>query len=206
LNKVIAFKATAQIDLYLAEIVRLRTLSPEEGREEYNLLHKKVEGFVRIVFSDSEDKLNSLNSFFYAIVPSQSAEVERRRQMEDYQHDLTKLQRHLIAYKEEIDLAVRLEPPPEEDEGRERTPRGETRAPTPATPIVNIGTNYGNVSVGGDINIAQIYNQAIERIDKAQGLDPEEKSNAKKVIDFAKDNAPQLLAVVIEGVMKGLGI
>ncbi len=78
---------------------------------------------------------------------------------------------------------------------------------TPSTnPPVSIGTIYGSVSFGGDVNVTNIYNETIKIIDDAKDVSNEQKSQAKKVLDYVKDNASPFLPIIAEAIKKALGL
>ncbi len=69
---------------------------------------------------------------------------------------------------------------------------------------VNIGTMYGgSVYVGGTTNI---YNEIINLVDKSETLKPEQKSQAKNVLEYVKNNASPFLPIIAEAIKKAFGL
>lgn len=191
-----ADKVAAKIDGYLAELKELKGLSYKDGRERYYTLRKKVDGFLTATFADADKKIRDLNSFFAVIGGNISPEEDRRRKEEDYQDDLKKLERHLVGYKEEIMSAEEFGTMrPDQEQPRQRR----------EFPTVHIENFQGNLAVGGDAYSVQVFNQTIEKIEKSNAK-PEEKSSAKKLLQFVNDNVPQWWPVIAPAVMKVLGV
>jgi hypothetical protein len=71
---------------------------------------------------------------------------------------------------------------------------------------VNIGSVYGSVAVGGNANTTTIYNETIKAIDEAKGIDTEQKTQAKAVLDHAAKFAAPLLPAIAESIRKSLGL
>ena len=85
----------------------MQRLSYYEGRGTYFMLYNRVESFLRMTFSDAEEKLRELNFFLSTkIEPYQSREEEDRRKNVEYQDNLQKLRRSLAGYKGEINSAL----------------------------------------------------------------------------------------------------
>ncbi len=90
---------------------------------------------------------------------------------------------------------------------QEPTQRTYTRSDMhPNTPSINIGSVQGNISFGGDVNVTNIYNETIKIIDAAKDVSNEQKSQAKKVLDYVKDNASPFLPIIAEAIKKALGL
>ena len=72
-------------------------------------------------------------------------------------------------------------------------------------PPVNIGSIYGSVSFGGDA-ITNTYNEIIQLIDKTNNMKPEQKFQAKNVLEYVKNNAPSFLPIIVEAIRKTFGL
>jgi hypothetical protein len=77
---------------------------------------------------------------------------------------------------------------------------------TSNTPSVKIGSIHGNVSFGGDVNITNIYNQTIKLINESKSINDEQKSQAKGILDYVKNNAPPFLPIIADVIKKSLGL
>lgn len=71
---------------------------------------------------------------------------------------------------------------------------------------ISIGTNYGNVALGGNFNTTNIYDDTIKAIDEAKGVNEDKKAQAKAILEHAKTYAAPFLPVIADAIKKSLGL
>ena len=74
------------------------------------------------------------------------------------------------------------------------------------SPLISIGSVYGSVSFGGDVNVTNIYNETMKIINEAKNVSEEQKTQAKGILEYAKTYAPPFLPVIAEAIKKALGL
>jgi len=99
--KIEVSKANEKINQFLEEIEQLLKLSYSEGKEKKYDLDVRIRNFVQAVFTDSKEKIKSYVGFAFAIVGQEKTSAEKQS---DYEDSLKQKRRHLIAWKEEIEL------------------------------------------------------------------------------------------------------
>lgn len=87
----------AKIDEFLKELGRLSTLNYKEGQEHIYALLARLKSLLKLIFSDGEAKYRDCTSFRLS-TGSENPEEKQH----DFLNDIKKIERHLIAYKEEI--------------------------------------------------------------------------------------------------------
>ncbi len=99
--KIDANKAKLKIDEFLSETDILLEKSYTEGKEQKYGLNTRIRNFVNMAFSDSKEKIKSYTGLIFAIAGHQKNPYEEQK---DYEDCLKKKRRHLIAWKEEVEL------------------------------------------------------------------------------------------------------
>ncbi len=95
---------------------------------------------------------------------------------------------------------------PERDSRQEIFRELTQEQPQQSSTVYNIHGNVENIVTGTQQNITTVYNNAIEKIDKASNISDEKKSKAKEAISFLREVAPSVLPVAAGAIMKGLGL
>jgi hypothetical protein len=101
--------ALKKVDAYLEETEVLLGKSYKEGEGEKSELWLRIEGFLNQAFEDGTNKINQLIGFHVGVLGYVKSSAEEQR---DYEDDLNKLKRHLMKYREEINLVLESEKPP----------------------------------------------------------------------------------------------
>lgn len=101
--KIDAQKAKERIEVFLAEVEELLKLSYNEGKEKDYGLDTRIRNFVKMAFSDGNDKIKSYSGFFMAIGGHEETAEEKQR---DYLNGLKRSKRHLTAWKEEVEVYI----------------------------------------------------------------------------------------------------
>lgn len=97
-------KALDLVDDYLSEIEELLKLSFSEGNSKKSDLDSRIEGFVRSAFESGDEKgYSSSPSIFVRSLGHVPTENEKQK---DYISSLKRMRRHLITFKEEIDVST----------------------------------------------------------------------------------------------------
>jgi hypothetical protein len=100
-------KALNDVNLLIEKADTLLKLSYKESSKEKERLNTKIEGFIRAVFKDDNEKLEDywfkLNHSHLGIVGIEYSEEE---QQERYIEDLEIMKNHLLAYKDELELIL----------------------------------------------------------------------------------------------------
>jgi len=93
-------KAKIKVEEFLSEIEKLMKEPYSRNNEDKKTdLNARITNFVRATFQDPEEKINSYKDFVFFI--GEKTQMEKRH---DYENSLKKKKRHLIAWKEEIEL------------------------------------------------------------------------------------------------------
>lgn len=96
----------SKIESYLSEVDSLLEKSYSDGKDDMRDLDTRIRNFIRMAFSDGEEKLEAyMRSVHFAVAVLGYEETEEEKQ-EDYISRLGKIRRHLRAYKEEVDLRL----------------------------------------------------------------------------------------------------
>jgi len=101
--KIDAQKANEKIKVFLAEVEELLKLSYNEGKEDDYGLDTRIRNFVKMAFSDGNDKIKSYSGIFIAIGGHEETAEEKQR---DYLNGLKRRKRHLTAWKEEVEVYI----------------------------------------------------------------------------------------------------
>jgi len=96
-------KAGEKIDVFLCELEKLIKLPFYDGEDRKNDLDIRIRTFVNATFSDGRDKLRSYTGLAFAIAGYEKTREEKQK---DYEDSLKRKKRHLIAWKEEIELSM----------------------------------------------------------------------------------------------------
>lgn len=87
----------AKIDEFLKELGRLSTLNYKEGQEHLYALLARLKSLLKLIFSDGEARYNDCTGFS---ISTGYETVEEKQK--DFLSDIKRIERHLIAYKEEL--------------------------------------------------------------------------------------------------------
>jgi len=97
-------EAIKKVGEYIFRVDDLLKKSCKEGTEKRRDLDTAIQNFVRITFSDGEEKLEDYRGsvhFYVGILGREESEEEKQ---EDYVSRLKKMKNHLVAYREELEL------------------------------------------------------------------------------------------------------
>jgi hypothetical protein len=84
-------------------------------------------------------------------------------------------------------------------------PDKQTVAKQQSNQTIYIGNFFGNASFGND-SIMNIYDQTIEIIEGAKDIGEEQRTQAKGILEYVKNNAAPFMPVIAEVVKKALGL
>ena len=87
----------AKIDEFLKELGRLSTLNYKEGQDYLYALLARLKSLLKLIFSDGEARYRDCTGFS---ISNEYKTPEEKQQ--DFLRDIKKSERHLIAYKEEL--------------------------------------------------------------------------------------------------------
>ena len=105
--KVDTKKAPEKIDCFISEIDALLNKSYTEGDEPTYSLDIRIRNFAQAAFSDSKEKISSYNGFHFAFLGDEKKKTPDEEQ-DDYIKRLKQKRRHLIAWKEEVELNTEI--------------------------------------------------------------------------------------------------
>jgi hypothetical protein len=90
---------------YINQIDSLKEKNHGEGASDKELLHEKIRSFIRRVFPDSDTRLREFEGI-HLMVPGidRTEEEEEEWDQWDYLMDLNSWKKHLLAYKEELEI------------------------------------------------------------------------------------------------------
>lgn len=92
-------------------------------------------------------------------------------------------------------------------QGEQQTQRTHTRSDVHTNnPSINIGSVYGSVAFGGNVNTTNIYNETIKIINEAKNISEEQRTQAKGILEYAKTYASPFLPVIADAIKKALGL
>lgn len=94
-------KAMEKIETFIQETDKLLQKNYSESKEEYYELDTRIRTFINAAFDDAKQKINSYSGFSVVVVGREHTPEEKQ---EDYLGDLKRVKRHLVAWKEEIEL------------------------------------------------------------------------------------------------------
>ena len=98
-------KAYDKINIFISEVDELQKESYVEGKEKYYGLDTRIRNFIDAAFSDNKQKKSSYSGIFFAVGGHTPTPQEEQ---EDYLQDLKRTKRHLMAWKEEIELCSEI--------------------------------------------------------------------------------------------------
>lgn len=161
-------KALEKINSFIAETDKLLQKNYSEGKEEYYGLDVRIRTFVNAAFSDSKQKISSYSGFFIAAVGHEPTHVEKQK---DYLDDLKRTRRHLVAWKEEVELNF------------------EVSSDSSKLNKIKSQINETGLEVARRQKVAEekFYGAVIELLDFQRNLIKEKEQTTKSIIEIKKD-------------------
>ena len=73
-------------------------------------------------------------------------------------------------------------------------------------PEQKITVNTINSVINGTLNVTQVYQETVSKIEKSEDISEEQKSSAKKILDTVNEYAKPLLPTIANVLLKAFGI
>lgn len=163
-------KAEKKIDKFLEEIEELLKLSYSEGEEKKYDLDARVENFVKVAFTDYKEKRKSYIGLIFEIIGEEKTSAEKQR---DYENGLKRRRRHLVAWKEELELKKEVK---EEKSNLDKLRSKITKA--------DLETERRE-----EVAKSKFYGAVIELLDIQRDVIKDKEKGTKAIIEMQKDIA-----------------